>query len=153
MTPGWIASPRASPHRRRRRRRTGLAVTLFAITRDDNRDPGQTTPDAGAAETSAAGPSAEPDQSDAPTGTPTGEGDALVGAWTGTASYGKGDRFDVQLDIASPCRLQEPCGTIYVSSTPCTGHGHALDGRRREVRVLRRRLHGRLDVGLLPRAG
>ena len=121
-TPGWIAR-----HRRLLTVATGaavvlaLAATLVAITRDDDRDPGQATPDAPAAETSAAEPSAEPDQSDAPTGTPTGEGDALVGAWTGTASSGKGDRFDVRLDIASPCRLQQPCGTIYVSSTPCTG--------------------------------
>ena len=125
MTPGWID--------RHLRVLIGagaavvlaLAATFFAITRDDP-DPGQTTPDApaaetSAAETSAAGTSAEPDQTDAPAGTPTGEGDALVGAWTGTASEGKGDRFDVQLNIASPCRLQEPCGTIHVSSTPCTG--------------------------------
>ncbi|HET9996696.1 MAG TPA: CHAT domain-containing protein [Nocardioides sp.] len=121
MTPGWITR-----HRRLLTAAAGAAVvalsaTLFVIARGDDRGPGQTTPDAPAAETSAAGRPAETDQTDAPTGTPTGEGDALVGAWTGTASYGKGDRFDVQLDIVGPCRLQEPCGTIYVSSTPCTG--------------------------------
>jgi hypothetical protein len=98
-----------------------MAAMLFALTRGDDGDPGQTTPKANAAATSAASTAAGPDETEPPAGTQTGEGDALVGAWTGTASQGKGDRFDVRLDIASPCRLQEPCGTIYVSSTPCTG--------------------------------
>ena len=34
----------------------------------------------------------------------------------------QGRRFDVQLNIASPCRLQEPWGPSACSSTRCTGH-------------------------------
>ena len=90
MTPGWIDRHLRVLIGAGAAVLLALAATFFAITRDDP-DPGQTTPDAPAAETStaetsAAGTSAEPDQTDAPTGTPTGEGDALVGAWTGTAS-------------------------------------------------------------------
>lgn len=85
-----------------------VAVIVFAITRDDDRDSGQTTPDTPAAETSAASET-------------TGEGDALVGTWTGTALISGGSPFDVRLDITAPCRLGEPCGTIYVSSLPCEG--------------------------------
>ena len=51
-----------------------------------------------------------------------GEGDALVGTWRGVATSADGtDPFDVQLEIAAPCRYRQPCGTISVSSTPCTG--------------------------------
>lgn len=51
-----------------------------------------------------------------------GEGDALAGTWTGTATLGNGgDKFRVRLEITSPCRLKKPCGTITVSSTPCSG--------------------------------
>jgi hypothetical protein len=105
--PGWVA----------RRGRVvvgaGVVVTLvaaallFALTRDD-RDPG------GSASVSAT-PTTE-----SPTAV-AGEGDALAGSWAGTASYGAGDRFDVRLDISSPCRLRQSCGSIHVSSTPCTG--------------------------------
>ena len=85
-----------------------VAVMVFALTREDDRDPGQTTSNTPAAETSAA-----PET--------TGEGDALVGTWTGTATISGGSPFDVRLDITAPCRLGEPCGTIYVSSLPCEG--------------------------------
>jgi hypothetical protein len=50
------------------------------------------------------------------------EGDALAGTWTGTAAQPNGDNlFRVRLDIASPCQLRKPCGTISVSSAPCRG--------------------------------
>jgi hypothetical protein len=91
-----------------------VAAVMFAITRDDDRAVGQTTQDTPPPETPAATPTSRESEA-------TGEGNALVGTWTGTASYGKGDRFDVRLEVVSPCRLQEPCGTIFVSSTPCTG--------------------------------
>jgi hypothetical protein len=48
-------------------------------------------------------------------------GDRLAGIWVGTAAPAGGGAFDVRLEIAAPCRLEEPCGTITVSSLPCTG--------------------------------
>ena len=49
-------------------------------------------------------------------------GDVLAGSWQGRAAPADGgSAFDVRLDIAAPCALKKPCGTISVSSTPCTG--------------------------------
>ena len=54
--------------------------------------------------------------------TASGEGDALAGTWRGTVSDPDGgNRFDVRLEITAPCRLGRPCGTISVTSAPCTG--------------------------------
>jgi hypothetical protein len=83
---------------------TGAAV-LFATTRGDDADGRQTSSD-----------STDGEASDAP-----GEGDALAGSWTGTALVSGKDEFDVRLDILTPCRLGETCGTVYVSSLPCEG--------------------------------
>jgi hypothetical protein len=91
---------------------TGLLVVLTQFVNGDA-EKAEDSPATGAA-TSAQSPSEEK-------GT-AGEGDALAGTWSGTAAHGNGgNRFRVRLDIASPCRLREPCGTISVSSVPCRG--------------------------------
>ena len=100
-----------------------VAAIVLALTRDDNRGSGQTPSQTQAAETS--------------TSETTGQGDALVGRWTGSARVSGGGRFDVELDITSPCRLREPCGTIFVSSLPCEGRASLATVRDRtyEFRV------------------
>lgn len=93
---------------------TGLLVVLDQLGHDDV-DQAKESPTAA---TSVPPPSEEPsEEEDA-----AGEGDALTGTWTGTARLGDEDRrFRVRLEIARPCRLREPCGTITVSSAPCHG--------------------------------
>ena len=47
---------------------------------------------------------------------------ALVGSWRGVASSPEEKApFRVDLQITGSCRLDEECGTIHVSSQPCTG--------------------------------
>ena len=53
-------------------------------------------------------------------GTTLREGDALVGNWSGTARRDGSHRYQVRLQIESPCRLKEPCGTMSISSPACT---------------------------------
>jgi hypothetical protein len=95
----------------------GLAL---ALTRDDD-EQGGSTPDGTASEASV-----DP-----------GEGDALAGSWTGTAVGSGGTEFDVRLDITAPCRLGQPCGSIYVSSLPCEGRAslEGVAGRTFEIHV------------------
>ena len=106
---GWIATHVRRARRSRRRRRPGPGG--HALRPHPRRRPRPGADHAGHARRGDLGRNPRT----------TGEGDALVGTWTGTALLSGGSPFDVRLDIASPCRLQEPCGTIYVSSTPCTG--------------------------------
>ena len=83
-----------------------IAALVLTLTRGDD--------DSGA--------TADPTGSDGSTEVAdAGEGDALEGSWAGTALVSGGNRFDVRLDITTPCRLGQPCGTIYVSSLPCEG--------------------------------
>lgn len=97
------------------------AVLAFALTRGDGEEPAQRPPGATASEVLA-----DP-----------GEGDALAGSWAGTALVSGGSRFDVRLDITAPCRLERPCGTIYVSSLPCEGRASLANvaGRTFELHV------------------
>jgi hypothetical protein len=88
----------------------GVAALVFALTREQDRDPEE--------------PTTDPTSSESPVASPaggSGEGDALAGSWVGTARVSGGDTFDVRLDITTPCRLNQPCGTIFVSSLPCEG--------------------------------
>jgi len=63
-----------------------------------------------------------PPESPATASSADAEGDVLAGTWQGRAAPGDGGKvFDVRLEIATPCLLKQPCGTISVSSTPCTG--------------------------------
>ena len=125
--------PAASSARRRRAlAAAGAALVLAAVTtvvivltRGDGGDEGRTTtPDASVSESPAAD-GAE------------GEGDALAGSWAGTALVSGGSRFDVRLDVATPCRLGQPCGTIFVSSLPCEGRASlaSVAGRTFEFHV------------------
>lgn len=45
---------------------------------------------------------------------------ALAGTWTGTATSADGD-FDVVLTVEPTCAMRKPCGSIHVTSLPCTG--------------------------------
>jgi hypothetical protein len=55
-----------------------------------------------------------------------GPGATLAGTWTGTAASADGD-FDVVLTIEPGCALRKPCGSIHVSSAPCTGRVRLWD--------------------------
>jgi hypothetical protein len=60
--------------------------------------------------------------STSPSPTAPTDGTALVGTWKGTAVVpGQAGSFAVRLEITSPCRLKQPCGTIFVGSLPCSG--------------------------------
>ncbi|GAA1956129.1 hypothetical protein GCM10009798_14340 [Nocardioides panacihumi] len=51
-----------------------------------------------------------------------GEGDPIAGKWRGRVASPNGDATDfISVLIESPCRLNQPCGTITVKSVPCTG--------------------------------
>lgn len=92
---------------------TGLLVVLNQLGDGDAEQARQSTPTAASSAPSSPVSSAS---------TPTGEGDVLAGTWRGTVSDPDGaNRFDVRLEITAPCRLGQPCGTISVTSAPCTG--------------------------------
>ncbi len=74
------------------------------------------TPDGGTETVASVSPTSEPTAT-----TPGAAGDRLAGVWVGTAAPADGDAFDVRLEIAAPCRVEKPCGTITVTSLPCTG--------------------------------
>lgn len=59
----------------------------------------------------------------------TGVGDAIAGTWRGEAAGADTDPFEVVLEIEAPCHLRKPCGTISVSSAPCTGRVKLWDVR------------------------
>lgn len=101
-----------------------VAAIVFVVMRGDERDPGNATPDDSVSES----PGSVED---------AGEGDALAGSWEGTALVSGESEFDVRLEITAPCRLGEPCGTIYVSSLPCEGRVSlaAVVGRSYELDV------------------
>jgi hypothetical protein len=94
---------------------TGLLITLDQVRAGDSGPPSD-------------GPAGQVVGTSSPRPTPSedaaahGIGDPLAGTWRGAAaSVGGGDPFDVELRVEAPCRLREPCGTISVSSAPCTG--------------------------------
>lgn len=68
---------------------------------------------------------------DASTGGPaTGlTADRLAGAWAGDATQTGGGPFHVRLSIRKGCAVDERCGSISVSSVPCTGR-FLLVGRK-----------------------
>lgn len=96
---------------------TGLLVALSQIGviggEEDDVEPNTVV------EATSQSPSPTPSES-APS--PGGLGDTLAGSWQGVASGpGGSDEFQVVLEIVAPCHLRKPCGTISVSSAPCTG--------------------------------
>jgi hypothetical protein len=78
--------------------------------------------------------------------------DAIAGTWTGEAS-GDGGSFEVRLVIAPGCVLDQPCGTIRVSSLPCEGDVslYAVTARRFEFSV--DNFSNASDEGCTPGAG
>lgn len=96
---------------------TGLLVALDQVGVVGNQEstggPGDPTVSGPAA-------SGQPSTGDPASAEP--DGSALAGTWRGVASTSGGsDPFEVELHVVAPCRLRERCGTISVSSTPCTG--------------------------------
>jgi hypothetical protein len=96
---------------------TGLLVVLNQVGLFESEKPTNGAP---IAAISTSPPSSPPSATE---GTAiAGEGDALTGTWRGLAGQADGkNRFNVRLEIATPCELRNPCGTISVSSTPCSG--------------------------------
>jgi hypothetical protein len=106
----------------------GLLVALFQVgVMGDDRSSAAPP----AAEVTAA-PSSTPPTTSPPASTPPasasaspvadldGPGATLAGAWSGIATNSEGG-FDVELTIDPSCALRKPCGSMYVSSVPCTG--------------------------------
>jgi hypothetical protein len=58
--------------------------------------------------------------SESPVSVSEGPAAALAGTWSGRAASADGD-FDIVLTIEPGCALKKPCGSIHVSSAPCTG--------------------------------
>jgi hypothetical protein len=52
---------------------------------------------------------------------PSSAGEPMMGDWSGQAKDAHGDTFQVAVHIDKPCTPDQPCGTIHVSSGPCTG--------------------------------
>ena len=97
---------------------TGLLVALNQVgvigTEEDDAEPNAVVG------TPSQTPSPTPSASETPAA--VGVGDGLAGTWRGVAAgAGSEDQFDVLLEIVAPCHLRKPCGTISVSSAPCTG--------------------------------
>jgi hypothetical protein len=109
---------------------TAGACVLFVLVQtgvlgDD--DSGGASPATQAPTSPAATPSATPsgtataaDPTETTASGAEGPGASLAGTWTGTAASADGD-FDVVLTIEPGCALKKPCGSIHVSSAPCTG--------------------------------
>jgi hypothetical protein len=106
----------------------GLLVALFqtGVVGDDSGSTASTSispPTTAAASPSETAPPSEATAS--PTETPVaasqGPGAGLAGTWAGVAAGGDGAGFDVVLTIEPTCEMRKPCGTIFVSSAPCSG--------------------------------
>jgi hypothetical protein len=86
------------------------APTSEAPTSPPATSPAATTPPASPTESA----------SESPVSASDGPAAALAGTWSGRAASADGD-FDVVLTIEPGCALKRPCGSIHVSSAPCTG--------------------------------
>jgi len=93
----------------------GLLVALFqvGVLGDDDSDPQQP-----AAVVSSSSSAASPTGAGEPV---DGPGAVLAGTWQGQATGSDEGTFAVRLTIEPTCAMRKPCGTIYVSSAPCTG--------------------------------
>jgi hypothetical protein len=109
---------------------TGLLVSLnlIGVLGDEENDEQPNS----VVESTSPTPSSTPSSTDSqtPSQAPTesassaaaGVGDALAGSWRGIAAGPDGaDQFEVVLEIVAPCHVRKPCGSISVSSAPCTG--------------------------------
>jgi hypothetical protein len=47
--------------------------------------------------------------------------DPIAGTWSGQATHGEEAPFEVRLQIAQGCALDQRCGTMSVSNIPCLG--------------------------------
>jgi hypothetical protein len=83
----------------------------------------------------------------------SGEGDALAGTWTGQAQKPGTEPYRIRLQISTPCWLTEPCGTIYVSDTPCWGDVSLKGVRGRVFELNVDRFTGRSGKGCFTGAG
>lgn len=63
--------------------------------------------------------------------------DAVAGTWSGSVRQGRGNVFEVQLNVAKGCEINESCGSISVSHLPCFGDLSlvAVSGERYEFSV------------------
>jgi len=48
--------------------------------------------------------------------------DSIAGKWLGTATDGNGVTFEVRLEVRKGCGINEKCGSMSVSNTPCYGY-------------------------------
>lgn len=48
--------------------------------------------------------------------------DSIAGKWSGTAKDPNGEAFDVTLEVQKGCGINERCGSMTVSNTPCEGY-------------------------------
>ena len=75
------------------------------------------------AATQAATPAPMATASSAPAQAPAGfTADAIAGKWLGTATDDNGVTFEVRLDVRKGCGINEKCGSMSVSNTPCYGY-------------------------------
>jgi hypothetical protein len=111
---------------------TAGACLLFVLVQagvfgDDSSGTASPAADAPTSSSAATSPSATTPQSSStvsPSQSPglgsQDPGATLAGTWSGRAASADGD-FDVVLTIEPTCALRKPCGSIHVSSAPCTG--------------------------------
>ncbi len=48
--------------------------------------------------------------------------DSIAGKWFGTAKDDNGAEFEVRLEVRKACGINEKCGSMSVSNTPCEGY-------------------------------
>jgi hypothetical protein len=109
----------------------GLLVALFqvGVLGDDNEGtapPSAEAPTSLSATTSPPATTSPGSPSQSPDAGSQRPGATLAGTWTGLAATADGG-FDVVLTIDPSCALRKPCGSIYVSSAPCTGRVRLWD--------------------------
>jgi hypothetical protein len=104
----------------------GGAVLLFVLVQGGvlGDDGSGTAPEAADTPTSPPATTPEADSTTSPGQSAdagsSGPASVLAGTWSGVATSADGD-FDVVLTIEPSCALRKPCGSIHVSSAPCTG--------------------------------